>query len=69
MADRYARRGADGVSDLDYLAGDAQTQAVCVYIETVSDGRGFMAAATRCSAAKPVIVIKAGRGESGRRQD
>ena len=52
---------------LEYLADDDETQVVGVYIETVSDGRGFMAAAARCAARKPVIVIKAGRGESGQR--
>lgn len=52
---------------LDYLADDDETGAVGVYIETVSDGRGFMAAAAKCAERKPVIVIKAGRGESGQR--
>ena len=52
---------------LDYLAEDDETRVVGVYIETVSDGRGFMAAAARCAARKPVIVIKAGRGTSGQR--
>ena len=52
---------------LEYLAADAETQVVGVYIETVSDGRGFMAAVAQCAAVKPVIVIKAGRGESGQR--
>ncbi|MCX6028014.1 MAG: acetate--CoA ligase family protein [Chloroflexi bacterium] len=52
---------------LEYLAEDAETQVVGVYIETVSDGRAFMAAVARCAAVKPVIVIKAGRGESGQR--
>jgi acetyltransferase len=52
---------------LEYLADDAETQVVGVYIETVSDGREFLTAVRRCAAAKPVIVIKAGRGESGQR--
>lgn len=61
------RADVDEVDLLEYLAADPKTHVVCVYIETVSDGRAFMAAAARCAAAKPVIVIKAGRGESGRR--
>jgi acetate---CoA ligase (ADP-forming) len=52
---------------LEYLTDDDETRVVGVYIETVSDGRRFMAAAARCAARKPVIVIKAGRGESGQR--
>ena len=52
---------------LEYLANDEETHVVGLYIETVSDGRAFMAAAAKCAARKPVIVIKAGRGESGQR--
>ena len=40
---------------------------MAVYIETVSDGRAFMAGSGPLRRAKPVIVIKAGRGESGQR--
>jgi acetate---CoA ligase (ADP-forming) len=61
------RADVNEIDLLDYLAEDDETRVVGVYIETVSDGRGFMAAATRCAARKPVAVIKAGRGESGQR--
>ena len=61
------RADVNEVDLLEYLADDPETHVVCVYIETVSDGRAFMAAAAQCAAAKPVIVIKAGRGESGQR--
>ena len=61
------RADVNEVDLLEYLADDPETRTVCVYIETVSDGRAFMAAAARCAARKPVIVIKAGRGESGQR--
>jgi acetyltransferase len=61
------RADVNEVHLLDYLADDAETQVVGVYFETVSDGRGFMAALAKCAAAKPVIVIKAGRGEAGQR--
>ncbi len=61
------RADVNEVDLLDYLADDDETGVVGVYIETVSDGRGFMAAAAKCAARKPVIVIKAGRGESGQR--
>ena len=61
------RADVNEVDLLEYLADDNETQVVGVYIETVSDGRRFMAATAACAARKPVIVIKAGRGESGRR--
>ena len=46
---------------LDYLAGDVQSRAVFLYIEAVTQAAKFMSAARRCSRAKPVIAIKAGR--------
>lgn len=61
------RADVSEVDLLDYLADDDATAVVGVYIETVSDGRRFMAAAARCATRKPVVVIKAGRGESGQR--
>jgi acyl-CoA synthetase (NDP forming) len=61
------RTDVNEVHLLDYLADDDETRVVGVYIETVSDGRGFMAAAAKCATRKPVIVIKAGRGASGQR--
>lgn len=61
--------GADlnEIDFLHYLADDAETQVVALYIESVSDGRKFMQVASECAARKPVVVIKAGRTESGRR--
>ena len=61
------RSDINEVDLLEYLANDEETRVVGLYIETVSDGRAFMAAAAKCAARKPVIVIKAGRGESGQR--
>ncbi len=61
------RADVNEVHLLEYLADDPETRVVGVYIETVSDGRRFMDAVAACAARKPVIVIKAGRGESGQR--
>ncbi len=61
------RADVNEVDLVEYLTDDPETDVVCVYIETVSDGRAFMKEAARCAAAKPVVVIKAGRGESGQR--
>jgi acetyltransferase len=50
---------------LDYLANDARTQSIIVYMEGISQARRFMSA-LRCAAiAKPVIVLKAGRKPAG----
>ena len=52
---------------LDYLAGDVTSRAVFLYIEAIRDAAKFMSAARRCSRAKPVIAIKAGRHLEGAR--
>jgi acetyltransferase len=52
---------------LDYLASDAATRAILLYIEAVRDARKFMSAARAASRNKPVIVVKAGRAAEGAR--
>jgi len=61
--------GADlnEIDFLNYLEKDPETKVVALYIETVSDGRAFMAAAHRLTRSKPLVVIKAGRSLSGQR--
>jgi acetyltransferase len=46
---------------LDLLAGDANTRAVVLYLESIPNPRKFMSAARRAARAKPVIAIKPGR--------
>ncbi|MFC2078291.1 acetate--CoA ligase family protein, partial [Candidatus Bipolaricaulota bacterium] len=61
--------GAD-LTDVDFLEvlrEDPESRVVCLYIETVSDGRAFLETAARLAAVKPLIVIKAGRSASGGR--
>ncbi len=50
---------------LEFLANDMETSAVAIYMESVSNGRAFVEAASRCSAVKPVVVLKVGRSASG----
>jgi acetyltransferase len=50
---------------LDYLAGDVETTAVLLYVETVGNARKFMSAARLAARGKPVIAIKAGRHAEG----
>ncbi len=46
---------------LDYLATDAQTQAILLYLESVPNARKFMSAARHAARLKPVIALKSGR--------
>jgi acetyltransferase len=50
---------------LDYLASDAHTRGILLYIESVESPRKFMSAARAAARNKPVIVVKAGRAGSG----
>ena len=46
---------------LDYLANDAGTRAILLYIEAISHARKFVSAARAAARSKPVVVVKAGR--------
>jgi acetyltransferase len=50
---------------LDYLAVDAKTDAILLYIEGVRNARSFMSGLRAAARAKPVIVIKVGRHSKG----
>ena len=50
---------------LDWLASDARTRAVLLYIESIESARKFMSAARAAARNKPVIVVKAGRSPHG----
>ena len=50
---------------LDYLANDAQTQSIIVYLEGIGSARRFMSALRSAASAKPVVVLKAGRKPAG----
>ncbi|MDX2203987.1 MAG: bifunctional acetate--CoA ligase family protein/GNAT family N-acetyltransferase [Hyphomicrobiaceae bacterium] len=50
---------------LDYLAGDVKSRAILLYMESITNAAKFMSAARRAARAKPVIVVKSGRGASG----
>ena len=62
----YGNKSDVNESDcLDFLAQDAATKAVALYIESIEDGRRFVEAAKRCSERKPVMAVKVGRGGAG----
>jgi len=45
---------------LDYLARDAKTQSILLYVDSIADARSFLSAARAISQHKSVLVIKAG---------
>jgi len=49
---------------LDYLAGRADTTAILMYLETITNARKFISAARSAARAKPVLVVKAGRSQA-----
>jgi acetyltransferase len=52
---------------LAWLADDPDTRVVGVFVEGLRDGRAFVAAARRLARAKPVVALKGGRADAGRR--
>ncbi|MFN7546905.1 MAG: acetate--CoA ligase family protein, partial [Pseudomonadota bacterium] len=52
---------------LDWLASDARTRAVLLYVESVSSVRKFMSAARAAARNKPVLLVKVGRSQAGQR--
>lgn len=52
---------------LDYLASDAATEAILLYVESITAARKFMSAARAAARNKPVLVVKAGRAAEGAR--
>lgn len=52
---------------LDYFARDDETDVLCMFLESVSDGRAFFEALARTARRKPVVIAKTGRSSAGRR--
>jgi acyl-CoA synthetase (NDP forming) len=53
---------------VEYLAEDPATTLIACFVESLREGRRFVDAAARATtAAKPVVVLKGGRTEGGRR--
>lgn len=50
---------------IEFLADDPKTKAIAVYIEGLNDGKRFIEVCKKASKIKPIIVLKAGRTESG----
>ncbi|MBE3558084.1 MAG: acetate--CoA ligase family protein [Ktedonobacteraceae bacterium] len=52
---------------LDYFAEDDETQVLCLFLESVSNGRAFYESLRRTTRRKPVVIAKTGRSAAGRR--
>jgi acyl-CoA synthetase (NDP forming) len=52
---------------LEYLADDPETKIIAGYIEGVRNASGFIKALRKATKAKPVIILKVGATEGGRR--
>jgi len=52
---------------VEYLADDAATTLIACFVEALRDGRRFVEVAARACRVKPVVVLKGGRSDAGRR--
>jgi acetyltransferase len=52
---------------LDYLALDAATRSIVLYVEGVHDARAFMSSVRAAASVKPVVVLKVGRHMTGQK--
>ena len=59
--------GINAEEMLEYFAQDGETAVVGGYLEGVQDGQRFLKALKACSRKKPVILLKSGLTEQGRR--
>jgi acetyltransferase len=55
------------VDFLEYCEHDTETEAICLYIEGLRDGRRFLEVARRIAPHKPVVVFKSGVTADGSR--
>jgi 3-hydroxypropionyl-CoA synthetase (ADP-forming) len=58
------RADVDEADLLTYLADDPDTGVIALYVEGFENGRGFLEAASRAAAQKPVVIFKSGRTPS-----
>ena len=55
-------------SDLiEYLGNDPKTRVICLYVEGVRDGKKFLDVCKKVSEVKPIIAIKGGITEAGKK--
>jgi len=52
---------------LEFFQQDPETRAILMYVEGMRDGRKFLEQAYETSRIKPIIMLKSGRSDTGRR--
>jgi acyl-CoA synthetase (NDP forming) len=52
---------------LEWLVDDPATTLIACFVEALRDGPRFLAAARRAAGRKPIVLLKGGRSEAGRR--
>jgi acyl-CoA synthetase (NDP forming) len=57
----------DACDYLEFLAGDAETRVIVMYVEGVRDGRRFFRLLRDTTPRKPVVIWKGGQTEAGQR--
>jgi acyl-CoA synthetase (NDP forming) len=57
----------DAPDYIEYLAGDAETEVIAMYIEGMKDGRRFFRVLRETASRKPVVVWKGGVTQAGAR--
>jgi len=55
----------DETEALDYLAGDPETRAIFMYLESIKRPRDFISVARKVSRVKPIIMLKGGSTGEG----
>ncbi len=61
------RMDVDESDVLDYFDLDPTTRVIMVYLEGTANGRRFMESLARVTKKKPVLILKSGRTEAGKR--
>jgi acetyltransferase len=52
---------------IDYFGRDAKTSSIVVYMESIKNAKKFMSAASGFAINKPIVIVKSGRFEEGRK--
>ncbi len=61
------RLDIDEVELLEYFAQDKETEVIALYLESLSNGRELYKIAKRTTLEKPIILLKSGRSDIGRK--
>ena len=54
---------------VEFLTHDKQTKVICIYLESVRDGRKFLESIRKAVKKKPVVVLKGGTARDGVKRD